>query len=151
LSTLRWLPQWTSPAPPAFVGMSTSAVTASHFLGPNTKASRSSSNADMAIRKGTIVAFIQIIEYRTSKPGEVQAVADEWAQATEGKRKARRRVLCQDRDNDGRYFNIVFFDSHEDAMANSALPDTDRLSKKMMSFADGPPTFYNLDVVDDQE
>ena len=55
------------------------------------------------------MAFIQIIEYRTSKPGEMQAVGDEWAQATEGKRKARRRVLCQDRDNDGRYFNIVFF------------------------------------------
>jgi hypothetical protein len=111
----------------------------------------SSANADPAIRKGTVVAFIQIIEYRTSKPGEMQAVADEWAQATEGKRKARRRVLCQDRDNDGRYFNIVFFDSYEEAMENSALPETDRLSKKLMSFADGPPTFYNLDVVDDQE
>jgi hypothetical protein len=36
-------------------------------------------------------------------------------------------------------------------MENSALPETDRLSKKLMSFADGPPTFYNLDVVDDQE
>ena len=97
------------------------------------------------------MAFIQIIEYRTSKPGEMQAVGDEWAQATEGKRKARRRVLCQDRDNDGRYFNIVFFDSYEEAMENSALPETDRLSKKLMSFADGPPTFYNLDVVDDQD
>lgn len=35
-------------------------------------------------------------------------------------------------------------------MENSALPETDRLSKELMSFADGPPTFYNLDVVDDQ-
>ncbi len=112
--------------------------------------SRSSPDADLAIRKGTAVAFIQIIEYRTSRPGEMQAVADEWAQATEGKRKARRRVLCQDRDNDSRYFNIVFFDSYEEAMENSALPETDRLSKKLMGFADGPPTFYNLDVVDDQ-
>ena len=33
------------------------------------------------------MAFIQIIEYRTSKPGEMQAVAEGWAQATEGKRK----------------------------------------------------------------
>jgi hypothetical protein len=32
-----------------------------------------------------------VIEYRTSRPGEMQAVADEWAQATEGKRKAGRR------------------------------------------------------------
>ena len=98
-----------------------------------------------------MLAFIQIIEYRTSKPAEMQAVADEWAQATEGKRKARRRVLCQDRDNNDRYFNIVFFDSYEQAMENSALPETDRLSKKLMSFADGPLTFYNLNVVDDQD
>ena len=98
-----------------------------------------------------MLAFIQIIEYRTSKPAEMQAVADEWAQATEGKRKTRRRVLCQDRDNSDRYFNIVFFDSYEQAMENSALPETDRLSKKLMSFADGPLTFYNLNVVDDQD
>jgi len=97
------------------------------------------------------VTFVQIIEYRTSKPDEMQAVAEEWLEATEGKRKARRRVLCQDRDNSGRYVNIVFFDSYEEAMENSAMPETDRFSKKMMSFADGPAKFYNLDVVDDQE
>ena len=97
------------------------------------------------------MAFVQIIEFRTSKPDEMQAVADEWVGATEGKRKARRRVLCKDRDNEGRYVNIVFFDSYEDAMENSAMPETDRFSKKMMSFADGPAKFYNLDVVDDQE
>ena len=57
----------------------------------------------------------------------------------------------QDRDKPGRYFNIVFFDSYEEAMENSALPETDRLSKKLMGFANGPPTFYNLDVVDDQD
>ncbi len=96
------------------------------------------------------MAFVQIIEYRTSKLDEMRAVGDEWMEATEGKRKARRMVLCQDRDNEGRYFNIVFFDSYEDAMENSAMPETDRLSKKLMSFADGPAKFYNLDVVDDQ-
>jgi len=97
------------------------------------------------------MGFVQIIEYRTSKPAEMQVVADEWEKATEGKRKARRRVLCQDRDNPGRYFNVVFFDSYEQAMENSAFPETDALSKKMMGFADGPPTFYNLDVVDERQ
>src|ERR1700733_6636939 len=96
------------------------------------------------------MGFVQIIEYRTSKAAEMQAVADEWEKATEGKRKAGRRVLCQDRDNPGRYFTVVFFDSYEAAMENSALPEPDSLSKKMMNFADGPPTFYNLDVVDDK-
>ncbi len=97
------------------------------------------------------MAFIQITEYRTFKPAEMQAVVGEWAQATEGKRKTLRRVLCQDRDNSGRYYNIIFFDSYEQAMENSAPPETDRLSKKLMSFVDGPPTFYNLNVGDDQD
>jgi hypothetical protein len=96
------------------------------------------------------MAFVQIIEFRTSQPDEMRKVADEWEKATEGKRKAGRRVVCQDRDHPGRYFNIVFFNSYEEAMQNSSLPATEAFSKKMMGFAEGPPTFYNLDVVDDR-
>ena len=97
------------------------------------------------------MAFVQIIEFRTSKIAEMQEVVNEWEKATEGKRKARRTILCADRDNPGRYLNVVFFDSYEAAMENSAMPETDALSKKMMNFADGPPTFHNLDVIDDRE
>jgi hypothetical protein len=46
---------------------------------------------------------------------------------------------------------LVFFDSYEAAMKNSALPETDALSKKFMGLADGAPSFHNLDVVDDRE
>jgi hypothetical protein len=97
------------------------------------------------------MGFVQIIEFRTSKITEMQGVADEWEKATEGKRQARRRVLCEDRDNPGRYFNVVFFDSYDAAMENSAMSETDAFSNRMMGFADGPPTFYNLDVIDDRE
>ncbi len=96
------------------------------------------------------MAFVQIIEFHTSQPDDMRKVADEWEKATEGKRKAGRRVLCQDRDQPGRYFNIVFFNSYEEAMQNSSLPETDTLSKKTMGLAEGPPTFYNLDVEDDR-
>jgi hypothetical protein len=96
------------------------------------------------------VAFVQIIEFRTSQLDEMQKVGKEWERATEGRRKARRRVLCQDRDHPGRFLNIVFFDSYEEAMQNSSLPETDTLSKKMMDLAEGPATFYNLDVEEDQ-
>ena len=92
------------------------------------------------------MAFVQIIEFRSSHIDEMEAVVDEWEKATEGKRTARRRVLCQDRDNPDRYLNLVFFDSYETAMENSALPETDDLAKAMMTFTEGPPTFYNLDV-----
>jgi hypothetical protein len=96
------------------------------------------------------VAFVQIIEFKSTQADKMRAVGEEWEQATEGKRKTRRRVMCEDRDRPGRYFNIVFFDSYEEAMANSALPETAAFSKKMMSFADGAPTFYNLDVLEDR-
>jgi hypothetical protein len=97
------------------------------------------------------MAFVQIIELRTSNIAALQEVENEWEKATEGKRKVSRTILCADRDNPGRYLNIVFFDSYEAAMENSALPETDAFSRKMMSFADGPPTFYNLDVIDDRK
>jgi hypothetical protein len=97
------------------------------------------------------MSFVQIIEFRTTQPDQMRAVGEEWEKATEGKRKTRRRVFTQDRENPGRHFIMAFFDSYEDAMENSALPETDALSKKMMGFADGPPTFYNLDVLEERE
>ena len=96
------------------------------------------------------MGFIQIVEMRTSEFAEMRKVGEEWEQATAGKHTARRRVLCEDRDNPGRYYNIVFFDSYESAMENSSMPETQALSEKLMSFADGPPNFVNLDVVEDR-
>lgn len=45
----------------------------------------------------------------------------------------------------------MFFDSYDDAMANSDMPTTQEFAQKMMGLADGPPTFYNLDVVEDRQ
>jgi hypothetical protein len=95
------------------------------------------------------MAFVQIIEFRTSKFDEMRKLGEEWEAAAGADSKARRRVMCQDRDNPGRYFNIVFFDSFESAMENSNLPATSEFSQRMMALGDGEPTFYNLDVVDD--
>ena len=96
------------------------------------------------------MSFVQIMQLRTSKIDEIRAAADEWDRATEGKRTVERSVICSDRDNPGHYSIIVFFDSYEDAMKNSALPETDALSKKTMALSDGPPTFANLDVIEDR-
>ena len=96
------------------------------------------------------MGFVQIIEYRTSKIDEMRKVGDEWEEAAGGESKARRRVLCRDLDHPDRYVNIVFFDSQEEASENSALPVTDEFAKKMMALADGPPTFHNLDVLEDR-
>ncbi len=97
------------------------------------------------------MALIQIMEFRTSRMTEIQAAADEWEKATEGKRTVRRRVLCQDRDDPKHYFNLVFFDSYEAAMKNSALPETDALSKELNGLVEGIPAFHNLEVVDERQ
>ena len=96
------------------------------------------------------MGFVQIIEFRTSNFEEMQRVGDEWEAAAGADSKAVRRVLCQDRDDPGRYVNVVFFDSYEEAMENSNLPVTQQFSQRMMALADGAPTFRNLDVVQER-
>ncbi|HEX3493631.1 MAG TPA: hypothetical protein VHU92_30115 [Streptosporangiaceae bacterium] len=96
------------------------------------------------------MGFVQIIEYTTSDIDGMRAIGDAWEHATEGKNKVRRRVITADRDQPGRYFTIVFFESFEAAMENSGLPETKALSARMAELADGPARFYNLDIVDER-
>jgi hypothetical protein len=96
------------------------------------------------------VSYVQIIEFRSANIDAMQDVEERWQQATEGRRTARRAVTCRDRNDPNRYFNLVFFDSYDSAMQNSSLPETQQFSQEMMKFADGPPTFYDLDVIDDR-
>jgi hypothetical protein len=97
------------------------------------------------------MTFVQVIEFQTSRVDEMKNLGDEWEANAAASSTARRRVLCQDRDNPGRYFNIVFFDSYESAMENSNNPVTQEFAQKMTALADGPPTFHNFDVVEERE
>jgi hypothetical protein len=96
------------------------------------------------------MAFIQIIEYRTSRFDEGEPYVEEYRKTTEGKRTTTRVRVCQDRDNAGHYFTIAEFASYDDAERNSEMPETTKLAEQLQSLADGPPTFYNLDVVIDE-
>ena len=96
------------------------------------------------------MGFVQIIEFKTSKIEEMRKLGDEWEAAAGAARTPTRIVLCADRDNPGQYMNIVFFESYEEAMKNSNLPQTQEFSQKMMALGDGPPKFYNLDVIEDR-
>ena len=95
------------------------------------------------------MGFVQVIQYRTSKIDEMRKVGDEW-ESDPGPTSARRVVVCQDRDNAGQYFTLAFFDSYEAAMENSTSPRTQEMAQRMMGLADGPPSFFNLDVLDDR-
>jgi hypothetical protein len=95
------------------------------------------------------MAFVQIIEFQTSRFDEMSALGDEWEAAAGDQGRATRRVMGQDRDNPGRFMNIVFFESYEEAMENSDNPVTQDFSRRMMELSDGEPSFHNLDVVED--
>ena len=96
------------------------------------------------------MAFVQLMEFRTSRFEEGKPLVDQGWKETEGKRSARRGVVGRDRNDPNHYFNIVFFDSYEAAMQNSKLPETQELSQQLAALGDGPPTFYDLEVIEDR-
>ena len=96
------------------------------------------------------MAFIQIIELHTSDIATVTKMGEEWEHATEGRRSAQRSVVVQDRNDPTRHLNIVFFDSYEDAMKNSNLPETQAFAEQLAAAVDGPIVFHDLDVIEDR-
>jgi hypothetical protein len=96
------------------------------------------------------MAFVQIIEFRTSDIDRARRVNDEWWDATEGRRTARRELLARDRSDPSRCFAVVFFDSFESAMENSELPETQASAQEYRKMSDEPPVFYDLDIVEDR-
>jgi len=93
------------------------------------------------------VAFVQVIEITTTRVPEIEALLEEGRTRTEGRRRAQRGTLTEDRDRPGTYLQIVEFPSYEDAMANSALPETASFAERLAQLCDKPMTFRNLDVL----
>lgn len=94
------------------------------------------------------MAFVQIIQYRTSRADEVRALAEEMRSQQGGDIKPVRVTACKDRDRADQYVTVAEFASYEEAMANSSSPATSRFAARMAELCDGQPTFLNLDVVD---
>jgi len=92
------------------------------------------------------MGFIQLIEVVTQRPEEIEALGEQWQKQTEGRRSARRSTLTEDRDRPGTYVQLVEFGSYEEAMANSALPETGTFAAQLAALCDTPPVFRNLDV-----
>ena len=95
--------------------------------------------------------FVQVIQFRSSNVDAMRKLGDEYEAAIGSDNKARRALITEDRDNPGTYFQLVFFDSYEEAMANSNHPATQKVAAGMGKLADGEPTFYNLNVIEDRK
>jgi hypothetical protein len=96
--------------------------------------------------------FIQINISHSDHPiEEFMALEDEFAKATEGQRTIRRGIGCMGTDDPTLRVLIAFFDSKEDAEANSQLPGTDQIAAKVMGMIkEDMPHFLNLEVKSDR-
>jgi hypothetical protein len=92
------------------------------------------------------VTFIQLIEMSTQRPDEVEALSDEWAARTAGRRRVLRTALLEDRDRPDSFVQLAEFASYEEAMENSALPETAEFAGRMRELCDTEPVFRNLDL-----
>ena len=93
------------------------------------------------------MSFIQIIEYETDRADEMMALGEaQMAEAPEAP-PGFRLAVTQDRDNPNRYLTIVEFASYEEAMQNSARPETDEFARRMAALCTSGPRYYNLDVL----
>ena len=91
-------------------------------------------------------AFIQVIEYSTSRRDEIDAHMAEWRER-HPQMGPSRATVCAVRGAPGKYLSIIEFPSYEDAMRNSADPATQEFAAFMASVCDGPPVFHDLDVL----
>lgn len=95
------------------------------------------------------MSFVQVIEYPGADLEEVKRVNEEWKDATEGKRTAKRILLGRYREQPDRICEIVFFESHDDAERNNDLPETREYAKKLRDISPEEPRFFDLEVVDE--
>ena len=91
-------------------------------------------------------AFVQVIEFRTSRLPEFQEVEDRWRDEIGADRTAQWAITGADRNAPDRYVQIVGFPDHESAMANSKHPVTNRFAEELGALCEGEAVFHDLVV-----
>ncbi|KOU40161.1 MULTISPECIES: ester cyclase [unclassified Streptomyces] len=93
------------------------------------------------------MTFAQVIDFKTGRYSDLDQLMDRWVEQTKGKRTASHSLIGKDRADGSHFVEIIEFPSYEEAMANSNLPETNRIFEEMVALCDGMPTFTDLDVV----
>lgn len=70
------------------------------------------------------VSFLLLIDYKTTRVDEVQALLSQWIEATGGVRTATRTTVGRDRDDAAHFIEILELPSYEEAVRNSNLHET---------------------------
>jgi hypothetical protein len=96
----------------------------------------------MAHTQGGHAVFIQVMQGKTSRSDDMRALADEWDR--EGKAGAIGYLGgTYGVTDDGTFIGVIRFSSRDDAMANSARPETDAFAQKMGALMEGPVSFHD--------
>jgi len=95
--------------------------------------------------------FIQIIDYKTNRVDEVQALLTRWIEATDGIRTATRTTVGRDQNDATRFIEILQFPTYEEAMRNSDLLETRKVHEEFTNLCVEGPKFINLDVIRDED
>ncbi|WP_181781514.1 DUF1059 domain-containing protein [Pseudonocardia pini] len=91
-------------------------------------------------------AFVQVIEFRAAGLDGFDEAEAEWLADIGDARTATWSVIAADRDDPGRYLQLVAFPDYESAMRNSKHPATGRIAERIREMTEGEQTFRNLDV-----
>jgi hypothetical protein len=95
--------------------------------------------------------FVQIMEIKSSRFDELDALLTKMRAERGDTLLSTRSIIAADRERAGYYFAIIEFNSYEEAMKNSNDPATSEFAREMGALLDGPPKFYNLDVLRSDE
>jgi hypothetical protein len=91
-------------------------------------------------------AFLQLIEFSTDRPAELENIITRWLTAIGEGRTARWYITSADQDRAGTYFQLVEFPSYAAAMANSEHPATAEFAASVKEISTQDLIFRNLDV-----
>jgi hypothetical protein len=96
------------------------------------------------------MAFVQVIEYTTTKWDEIHAIAEEFRKAREqtGGPKPTSIMMVKDRDRPNTYRTVARFASYEEAMENSNRADTTEMAQRIAALCD-EQTFHNFDLIEE--
>ncbi|WP_079054206.1 hypothetical protein [Streptomyces graminilatus] len=91
--------------------------------------------------------FVQIIDIETDRMEEMRALVQEADQRLAGRAGGpAHRLVLEDRNQPGRFLVLIEFDSYDEAMRNSADPETSRMAEQLASLCTRPPAFTDCDV-----
>ena len=97
------------------------------------------------------MTFIQTLSFVVRDEGEFNAVMEEWEREGSQQESGPRRVwVMRDRDRPNAYLVSAEFSSYEQAMENSARPETDAMARRLGELTESGVEYGNYDLVREQ-